>query len=308
MKTAADRPSRVDAFTAVAGHSIYPRGEMLCPGWLSNGPPTPKCITPDTSIVTLGSCFALETATWLKRHGYKVYSPTLQMKNGACTIYNTATMRQEFQRAFGSFEPELKHWTVRIGGQKRLVDPYRHNVIWKDEDAREKELAGYTHRLRKALCDCEVLILTVGQCELWYDTKNAAGLPMVPPDEVLKTMPGRYEYRLLGYDEKVRNLEAVYRVFREANQKARIIVTVSPVPLKLTFRGINSVVADAEQKAILRAAVGEFVRMHEDVWYFPSFELVKTACLRPYRPDNRHIAPRAVTEIMQVFAMGFIDR
>lgn len=305
MKTI--KPSRVEAVARLREYQHYPKGKRLHPDFVGQGDAPPKCIRADTPIVALGSCFAMSGAAWLKRNRFSIYSPTLEAKGGACQIYNTASLSQEFQRVFGSFTSAAQCWTVKEGGEDWLIDPWRHAVAWENAADQEDELRRYTHDMRTALADCRCLILTVGQSEVWYDKVHGAAVyPMIPPDAVFD--PQRHGFRLMGFTETLRHLNTVCHVFREHNKVAHIILTVSPIPLKATWRpGINAVVADTEQKAILRAAVGEFVATHVNVSYFPAFEIVK-AHSAPYKADNRHVTKEAIADVMRVFESGYIQR
>lgn len=297
----------MQSLTELKAEALYPRGDLLCPAWLARAPPAEPYITRQTPIVTLGSCFALEIRSWLRRHGYKVHNMTGAKAQAACTIFNTATLQQEFERVFGEFKAERRWWSMRDAKGEHLLDPHRFGVAWEDVADRQAELADYKGRLGAALTGCEVLILTVGQAEVWESVADGSACAMVPPDAVFTD--SEYRVRLLTVSENVGNIERAYELFAERNAKAQVIVTVSPVPLKATFRGLNSLVADTEQKAILRAAVGEFAAAHPDrVTYFPSFEVVKSAHARPYKADNRHVTQAALKEIMQLFSLWFVKR
>jgi hypothetical protein len=110
-----------------------------------------------------------------------------------------------------------------------------------------------------------------------------------------------------GYLENLENLEAIRTVVKSLNPNARMIVTVSPVPLERTFTNRDIVVANTEGKAILRAVLGEFTRRHDDVTYFPAFEMVTSLGEKAYMPgDLRHVNPSVVDLIMQSFALAHV--
>lgn len=91
------------------------------------------------------------------------------------------------------------------------------------------------------------------------------------------------------------------------NPGCQLIITVSPVPLLAAFRTEHNVVVNnAESKATLLVAAKAFVARHDDVHYFPSYELVQHAIRDPFEPDNRHVKRSTVDTIMRVFESTFV--
>jgi len=65
--------------------------------------------------------------------------------------------------------------------------------------------------------------------------------------------------------------------------------------------------ANCVSKAILRAALDEFLRAHPDklnrvYFYFPSYEIVTDAMRDPYVDDSRHLYPSVVERVLALFA------
>jgi hypothetical protein len=80
----------------------------------------------------------------------------------------------------------------------------------------------------------------------------------------------------------------------------RFLTTVSPVPLRRTFRDNDVLLANTYSKSVQRAAVEAFVGLHPDVDYFPSYEFVMLADPKTTwtREDYRHLAQPVVERIM----------
>jgi tetratricopeptide (TPR) repeat protein len=75
----------------------------------------------------------------------------------------------------------------------------------------------------------------------------------------------------------------------------RMLVTVSPVAMNTTFTGGDVLVANTYSKAVQRAAVEAFVRSHDNVDYFPSFESVMLSDRkRAWRDDQAHASDEIV--------------
>ena len=87
-----------------------------------------------------------------------------------------------------------------------------------------------------------------------------------------------------------------------------MVVTVSPVPLERTFSDQDIVVANCEGKSTLRAVLGEFSRMYDDVIYFPAYEMVTALGEIAYIPgDLRHIKKSVVDMIIQTFENAHVN-
>jgi hypothetical protein len=91
---------------------------------------------------------------------------------------------------------------------------------------------------------------------------------------------------------------------------ARILFTVSPVPLAATFRPVSCLTANSVSKAILRAALDEFHRNHwdrvnRDLFYFPSYEVICHLFPDSFDEDNRHPKMAIVEFIMKLFEAAY---
>jgi hypothetical protein len=162
---------------------------------------------------------------------------------------------------------------------------------------------------RRALERAEVLILTLGLTEIWQDRQDGSVicLPSGPYPNEGGDM-GRYGFRVSRYGENLDNLERIHAIMAGHNPDCRLIVTVSPVNLWATFRTDADVIsASCNSKATLRAAADEFVTRHDNVFYYPAFEmawlyqqLMGTTFLSTGR-ENFHVNKQTVKFIMRSF-------
>ncbi len=112
----------------------------------------------------------------------------------------------------------------------------------------------------------------------------------------------RHRFRQTSVAENEQNILAIVELIRSTNPTAPIVLTLSPVPLKATFRHI-SCVTDCVSKSVLRVAIDNVMSMEpDDVWYWPSFEVVRWAGAHfPWRaygtdtPRNRPARPGDTT-------------
>ena len=254
-------------------------------------------ITRETSIATIGSCFAVEIHAWLVDQGYSVVEceqgseRRTSARYGA--VYTTAQLRQCFGRAFGQFCPVERWWHWR----DLVVDPYRARLAWHSEAKAEASLVKHLDAVRRVVETAEVLICTVGLSETWRHQTDGSAYWRLP----LTYDPAQHEFHRLDPAENLQNLEQTYAVLREHNPTLQLVVTLSPVPLTQTFADESLAVADSYSKASLRVALHEFCTRHPEVIYFPAYEMVRDLEIDPWQEDRRHVKLEVVRRIMQRF-------
>lgn len=79
----------------------------------------------------------------------------------------------------------------------------------------------------------------------------------------------------------------------------KIILTVSSVPIQVTFTQNDCVVANEFSKSVLRVRVELLSQKFKNVDYFPSYEIVKTVGLEAYINDNVHVRDDIVKKITE---------
>ena len=291
-------------------HRLYPPQADLNDEFLRRPKPNGLRIDRTTPIASIGSCFAREIKFWLREQNYNY----LQFATGPCTeagsarydrVYNTFSIRQEVERAFGKFAPTCNLWRFEEDGRERLLDPYRHCVAWENEQDMHTELAEHQTAVFRAFTEAKVIIITVGQGEVWYDKRDNTVYPMAPPSKVFDR--DIHAFRMSTFGENYANLQVTYDLIKQHNPNAHLILTVSPVPLLATFQARNSIEANCGSKSMLRAVVDEFVREHSaDVTYFPAYEIVTCTNKTPFQEDARHVQRSTVDTIMSLFEHRFL--
>ena len=146
----------------------------------------------------------------------------------------------------------------------------------------------------------DVVIVTLGLVECWFDRETGVYLNGAPSIQLSKAHPGRFEFHLLDYNDILDALREVYQLLSAARgTPPKFLVTVSPVGLVSTFRDHDVLVANCYSKSVQRAAVDAFVAEH-DAHYFPSYEYVTLTDRRFAwtNKDFRHVRPETVDRIM----------
>jgi len=253
------------------------------------------------SVFTIGSCFARNVERVLVAAGVNVPTAAFSapeseapgQPNRVLNQYNPGTM---LQCVTGAGDVPDRRGLYDVGGAvvdcllatgSRAVDPARAM-------ARRAEISTL---YAEGLAASSTVVVTLGLIEVWYDRDDALFLNEAPPRAIIRACPGRFEMRRLeGADCEALVSELVERLCDGGRRN--IVLTVSPVPLQVTFTGGDAVVANAYSKSVLRAAAGRIADAHPNVDYFPSYEIVTSAGLQAFGDDNVHVRPALVEQVI----------
>ncbi|MBK4995963.1 GSCFA family protein [Pseudomonas sp. S37] len=266
-------------------------------------------INKSSNVFTMGSCFAREVDKALVSSGFNVISRSTNLskaveRSGADeSLYNKYTIHSIVNELRWALDPEHPYdpslalvqisednWTDPQLGGSAFASSYESMCEFR---------ASYCDSIARAK-DADVIIITLGLVEAWYDKKSKLYLNLAPHPRALKNSPERFEMRVLDYNEIVSELQEFYAITqRFCKPDVKILITVSPVPLLATFRDQDVLVANTYSKAVQRAAVEYFIRQHDNIDYFPSFEFVTLGDPNHnWSGDYRHVSPHVVQRIM----------
>jgi hypothetical protein len=260
--------------------------EWVVPG---HAPPA-GLLTADDNVVTLGSCFARELRDYLAEAGLS--AGNFWIPSG---LNNTFAIL------------DFISWCVtgRQTGRGYRYDRDDEGKIreWTPEAERERYVAG----LRNA----GAFVFTLGLAEVWQDRETGAVFWRGVPKDVYRA--DRHVFRLTRVDENEANILEIVELVRSVNADAPIVLTLSPVPLRATFRDVSCLTADCVSKSVLRVALDQAMsRSPENVWYWPSFEIVRWAGAhapwRAFGEDERNprdVSRRLVSSIIDAFLDAF---
>ena len=260
----------------------------LLDGWLPERP----LIGADTRVIGVGSCFARYFILWLAEQGFNRAvdtSPYNALMRYGATFESPAVIAQQFRWAFDEFDAKNALW---IGKDRELFEA---------NDERKR-------MVRDTLQRTDVLILTLGLSEVWYD--KVTGEPLWRALTRRHYDPERHVFRVETMQDTKRHLEKIEDIRRRHLPNLKIVFTVSPVRLTATFRPVSAITANSVSKAILRAALDEFLRaqsgvLNEQLFYFPSYEIVHDFFRDPFEEDNRHVTGFVAGHVVRAFAWHF---
>jgi hypothetical protein len=277
-------------------------------------------ISKSTRIASMGSCFAREIKTVLLREGFAYITeetdhPASKHASAAWErLYNSFSMRQIFEYTFENWKPDPRWWIAPRSN--KVQDPYRRIILYDSVEEAETDFAHHIECSRRALEQAEILIITLGLTEVWQSTTDGAVvcLPSGPYVNEGGDM-SRYRFRVTRYAENLDNLERAHGILRAHNPGCKLLVTVSPVHMWATFReDLDVISASCNSKSTLRAVADEFCTRHDNVFYFPAYEMATI-----YRPimeksiftegrEPFHVNQETVEFIMGQFFDFYVNR
>jgi GSCFA family len=287
---------------------------------------TPFRIGRSTRLASAGSCFAQRIAAALKAEGYSylVTEPGGPFLPAAAreslgyglysarygNVYTSAQLLQLFQRAFGVFAPDEPFWQ---NGQGRVVDPFRplvHQGGFATEAEALADRARHLEAVRRMFGELDVFIFTLGLTEHWRSRATGAVYPAAPGCG----LGGRFDAGLHVFHnstvaEVVAEMGAFVTALAEVNPAARVILTVSPVPLAATYTGQHVLQATSHSKAVLRVAAQDLCDAFPRLAYFGSYEIVTATgdSAAAFAADRRSVSDRAVAHVIACFREQFLE-
>jgi len=285
----------------------------------------PFRIHPETAAATAGSCFAQHIGRRLQaaechflqtepphpllgeyaaqRLNYGVYSARYG------NIYTPRQLVQLFERAYERLQPRQDAWG---DAQGRIVDPFRpHIQPGGFNSARELRIDRERHfaAVREMFEKLDVFIFTLGLTEAWRARADGVVFPLCPGVAGGEFDEAEHEFVNFGVEDIVADMRLFFNKLRSVNRRARLILSVSPVPLAATAEPRHVAVSTMASKSILRVACDVLSR-DADIAYFPAYEIIAGGYVGQdyFAPDRRSVSKQGVDCVMEVFFAHFLER
>ena len=290
-----------------------------------------EILTPDASIYTIGSCFAEEIRKSLTKNSYNLYPKfsSLEFDRHNCNIdtlpdrehmnfYNLGSIYQEFQRSKNLLKFNAKDFVEVKNTRHALKDDGNIGIFRQDDsvvyhdilrrwtwsnslDELAEVSQKISHLTLEGITRADIVIITLGMSEVFRNEKFIA-------NEMPVHLYGSTTYKptLLTARQNLDYLHAIVSFLKEVNKKVKIVFTVSPVGLIRTFLSNDIFTANLISKANLISALSEFLSSEpENVYYFPSYEIVNLLGWDAFEDDGRHVKPETADLIVKTFLSSF---
>ncbi len=248
--------------------------------------PAEPFISAETRITAFGSCFAANISKYLNSKHYNVMTKgdtkAYVVIHGEGMVHSYA-IRQQFEWALEGKEVNTELWHDKSAKAQEADDEVRETT-------------------RKLFMETDVFILTFGLSEVWYSKETGDVFWRGVPSQMFD--PERHGFRVVTPEENRTNIQAIYDIIRRHRPEARIIFTLSPVPLIATFRPVPCFIANSYSKGSLRVAIDDVFRAnsHDDrFFYWPSYEVITEFFTDSFMSDRRHPLLPIIDHIMRLF-------
>jgi hypothetical protein len=283
-------------------------------------------LNPEMKVATAGSCFAQHIARHLRNSGYNYYvveagHPIIPLSIREIHHYGTFsarygniyTARQLLQlmlRAYGRFSPHEDAWIEDNGF---VLDPYRPTVQPRGYVSVKEMHADRTQHLvavRKLFETLDVFVFTLGLTECWMASTDGAVFPLCPGVAGGQFDPEKHVFHNQTVAEVVSDMTEFIEQLQHVNPNAKIVLTVSPVPLMATAEPDAHVLsANTYSKSVLRVSAEMLQKQFSHVHYFPSYEIITGNFNRGhyYAEDLRSVTEKGVSHVMRLFLKYVAD-
>jgi hypothetical protein len=276
-----------------------------------------------TRIFTIGSCFAMEIRRQLQAGGYRSLPDFGDVRidrarqfaggipdNERFVYYDTFTIRQEFDKAFGLWTQGAdSYWRMTdrpINASNKwpvvFQDPHRKLCFADSHEGIEDLRRQVDKAIAAGIHEADVYVITLGLIETWR-IKATGRFCCRPAGTAGAGGLQEAEFHLSSFEENLANMQHVFRTLFQHYPRRQVVLTVSPVALEATFTGGDVVVANTESKALLRAVAGRLCREFPNVHYFPSYEYALYGDV--FEEDGRHVKRKEVANILDFFFSAF---
>lgn len=271
-----------------------------------------------TAVATAGSCFAQHIARYLKLNNFNYYIVekghvilpeklkadynygTFSARYG--NIYTSRQLLQLFKRAYGIFTPEEDVWEQ---GEGVVLDPFRPNIQpngFSSLEEFKKDREQHYEAIRSLFETLDVFVFTLGLTECWLHNDGAV-FPLCPGVAGGAFDDSKHSFKNLSVLDVTEDMEEFIELLKKVNPQAKVILTVSPVPLIATATPTHVLSSTTYSKSVLRVAAEEVSNNHPHVCYFPSYEIITGSFSRGayFGGDLRSVTEEGVQHVMRIF-------
>lgn len=278
----------------------------------------------NSRVGTAGSCFAQHISRRIMQAGFNYFvtetgselDEQTRISNNYGTfsarygnIYTTVQLLQLFDEAFGARAPSEQVWCRPDG---RYVDPYRQQIQPAGFDTAEAVLTDRRKHLsavRQLFEDVDIFVFTLGLTEGWRSKDDGSFFSAAPGVVAGIHDAQRYEFVNLTVEETFGALNEFLIKFHKLNPSAKVLLTVSPVPLIATYEPRSVLVSTIYSKSVLRVAAEMAIKAFDWVDYFSSYEIITGSFSGGlyYESDWREVNALGVSHAMRCFMNNYIE-
>lgn len=279
-------------------------------------------IAPTERVATAGSCFAQHISNRLERIGFNYFVPedgadlppaersALNYGVFSCrygNIYTTRQLLQLFEACFAGRQVAEYAWLRDDGRYVDALRPQVHPAGFTSVEDVRADREAHLQCVQRMFRECDVFVFTLGLTECWRSRADGTVYPLAPGVAGGAYDPARHEFLNLDIHDVLADMDRFLAALFEVNPGVKVVLTVSPVPLIATYEPRNVQVATTYSKSVLRVAAEAMYRRHDQVDYFPSYEIITGNYTDSvyYDSDYRGVNALGVNHAMACFLRHF---
>jgi len=250
-------------------------------------------------VMLLGSCFTEHMSAKLARSGFSV------CENPHGILFNPVSILNALE-AYSTRKIYTSDGLFHFNG---LWQSWQHHGRFASVQAAEalRLMNNESGIGAVSIREAKWLIVTLGSAFV-YELKQESGFDLYGNSRVVanchKVPAQHFIHRMLSFQEVQAALHEMILMVRNINPGVKIVFTISPVR---HYR--EGLVENNRSKGLLHNAVGAMENGHENVFYFPAYELIMDD-LRDYRffaEDLVHPNYLATQYVWEKFSAACID-
>lgn len=264
-------------------------------------------ISKNDKLLTLGSCFAQHIIKGLQKAGVSVNEEN-DFVSYDDLITTTQAMLEHFKWCTSENSdavPPIYFKGPTLAGDRNTRSRLPTDEEWEaaQKKSNDKNFLAKMHKTAlSSLKNASCVILTFGLSELWYDEVSGNSVWKWPGEEASQSL----KFKILTAEENSKNLHDLIALIRTQNKACSIVISLSPIPLRATFRSDNNIfVSNSASKSRLRAGIDQFFVENKDdnVYYWPTYEFLThpPSSDNFWDQDERHVKFDVIYKIVDTF-------
>lgn len=288
---------------------------------------TPKfTLSRGDSFFAIGSCFARNIERELSAQGIACLTAGTNIPpefytgdrdpRAAMNKFNIPSMIDEVRRTFDPAHQEPGRY-IEVG-EDEFFDPATSGIrlLPLDQHAVVRESIRAT---TLKMAEADVVIITLGLVEAWFDRQsglflNTSPHPRAMQKEVRRAKaegangrPSRFVHLRPNFAFLRDKMHSLIHLISTYAPKAKVAISVSPVPLQATMTADDVVTSSSLSKSLLRVVAEDARESFDHVDYFPSYEMVMNSPrTMTWEDDQIHVKPSLVSQVTSAFVKGWI--
>lgn len=275
----------------------------------------------------IGSCFARNIERELAAQGVTCLTEGTNIPadfytgsrdaRAAMNKFNIPSMIDEIERTFNADHREPGRY-IEVG-ENEYFDPATSGVklLALEQHAIVRESIRQT---TQRMAEADVVIITLGLVEAWFDRESGLYLNTSPHPRAMqreakrvkaerdKGRPNRFVHMRPNFAFLRNKMHQLIRSIGTYAPNAKVVISVSPVPLQATMTADDVVMSSSLSKSLLRVVAEDARDSFDFVDYFPSYEMVMNSPRAlTWEDDQIHVKAALVAQITQLFTEKWID-